>query len=303
MPRVIAVFLCSLAFAPCLAQAATNLIVNPHFDAGFANWQPLVGVAPASLSWSALDEGGKPASGSLRLANLDSFATSGVVSDCFAVSPGAPIVFGASAYGQQGPDPNQPARGQLVLWDGPNCSGANVGQLQSDLQYGLGVSTWGPIQGYGQVPAAAESAQLILSLSVVEEAPPTQLYFDNAFVFEQASCASTSTVVCLNDRRFRAQINWLVPDGTRGYGVLAPFTADSARSTFFNPANVEVVLKVLDGCAANQRFWIFAAGLTNVQVSIKVKDTHTGASWSHLNPLDQPFAPVQDTSAFEGCPH
>jgi hypothetical protein len=51
----------------------------------------------------------------------------------------------------------------------------------------------------------------------------------------------------------------------------------------------------------HNRFWFFAAGLTNVQVAITVTDTQTGATREYDNKLGAPFAPVQDTSAFP-CP-
>lgn len=70
---------------------------------------------------------------------------------------------------------------------------------------------------------------------------------------------------------------------------------------FFEPANVEVFLKVLDACPVNGRFWVFAAGLTNVQVRLRVEDTRTGAVKVYENPLGRPFQPVQDTQAF-ACP-
>ena len=50
-----------------------------------------------------------------------------------------------------------------------------------------------------------------------------------------------------------------------------------------------------------QRFWFFAAGLTNVRVDIEVTDTETGESKTYVNPQNQPFAPIQDTEGFDTC--
>jgi hypothetical protein len=66
--------------------------------------------------------------------------------------------------------------------------------------------------------------------------------------------------------------------------------------------NVEAVVKVLDGCSFNGRYWFFAGGLTNVQTVITVTDTRTGAIRSCTNPQGVPFQPIQDTSAFATCP-
>ena len=70
------------------------------------------------------------------------------------------------------------------------------------------------------------------------------------------------------------------------------------------PANVEMVVKVIDACSLNGRFWIFAGGLTNVDVTIRVEDRGTGGrvqSRTYHNPQNTPFQPIQDTSAFSTC--
>ena len=58
---------------------------------------------------------------------------------------------------------------------------------------------------------------------------------------------------------------------------------------------------MLDGCGVNNHFWVFAGGLTNVEVEIRVKDTTTGAAQTYNNPQKTPFAPLQDINAFD-CP-
>lgn len=63
-----------------------------------------------------------------------------------------------------------------------------------------------------------------------------------------------------------------------------------------------MVVKILDGCSINQRFWTFAAGLTDVEVIITVTDTRSGLSKTYSNPQATPFAPIQDASAFASCP-
>lgn len=301
MPRYIATVLAALALMPSLASGATNLIANPRFDADVGGWN-FDGVAPVSVTWNALDETGKPASGSLRMSGLLVGATNKVWSNCIPVSPGSAVVFGASAYAPES-SPYQ-AYAKLRFFDAPGCGGSLVDDLYPApaTYYSLQNTTWGGVQGNGVVPAGAQSAWLFLSSSS-GVAPPAAVHFDNAYVYEGESCASATTMACMNDRRFRVAMQWKIPDGSRGYGALVPFSGDSLRATFFDAANVEMVLKVLDGCAVNQRYWVFAAGLTNVEVRITVTDTHTGTVRTYENPLDQAFAPVQDTGAFDACPH
>jgi hypothetical protein len=64
---------------------------------------------------------------------------------------------------------------------------------------------------------------------------------------------------------------------------------------------VELVVKVLTGCSVNDHYWVFAGGLTDVFVELKVTDALTGVMKSYSNALGTPFQPIQDSSAFP-CP-
>ena len=87
-----------------------------------------------------------------------------------------------------------------------------------------------------------------------------------------------------------------------GAGHAIRLTDDTGYFWFFNDTNVEIVLKVLDACALQfHNFWVFAAGLTNVEVEIVVLDTEADVEKVYFNPLDRPFEPVQDTNAFATC--
>ncbi len=44
------------------------------------------------------------------------------------------------------------------------------------------------------------------------------------------------------------------------------------------------------------------AGLTNVEATINVLDTHNGTLVPYVNPQGTAFAPIQDTKAFATCP-
>jgi hypothetical protein len=116
------------------------------------------------------------------------------------------------------------------------------------------------------------------------------------------NCTPGATVLCLNDGRFRVSVAWTKPSSETGAGMAVPLTTDSGYFWFFNAANIEIVVKVLDACSiAPGRFWVFAGGLTNVQVVMTVQDTQTGAERVYTNPQGTAFQPIQDTSAF-ACP-
>ena len=65
----------------------------------------------------------------------------------------------------------------------------------------------------------------------------------------------------------------------------------------FDSSNVEVILKVLDGRPVNQKFWVFYGALSNVEYTLTVTDTQTGAVKIYKNPSGQ-FGSVADTGAF-----
>ena len=115
------------------------------------------------------------------------------------------------------------------------------------------------------------------------------------------SCVPSATTLCLQEGRFRVSVAWRTPTGNQGAGMGVQLTGDTGYFWFFNPTNVEMVLKVLRGCPNNGHFWVFAGGLTNVEATITVVDTMTQSTQVYVNPLRTPFEPLQDTSAFL-CP-
>jgi hypothetical protein len=116
------------------------------------------------------------------------------------------------------------------------------------------------------------------------------------------SCTPTSTTMCLNNDRFAVSATWRTTGGSTGNGTAVRLTADTGYFTFFSATNVEVVVKVLDACGLNSKYWIFAGGLTDVNVTLTVRDTKTGNTKTYTNPLGVAFQPIQDTSALGVCP-
>ena len=119
-----------------------------------------------------------------------------------------------------------------------------------------------------------------------------------------APCVPGPTTLCLNNNRFKVQTTWAATNqGTSGQGNVVPFqTNDSGLFWFFDVNNWETVVKVLNACPVNDRFWVFAGGLTNVETVITVTDTQAGRVKTYRNPPNTAFQPIQDTSAFATCP-
>jgi hypothetical protein len=122
-----------------------------------------------------------------------------------------------------------------------------------------------------------------------------------ASVFPAAPCTPDATSLCLNGGRYQVRAAFRTPQGVTANAVAVGLTETSGYFWFFSPDNVELTVKVLDGCSFNSRKWFFASGMTNVSVTLTVTDTVTGVTRSYENPSGTAFVPIQDTNAFT-CP-
>jgi hypothetical protein len=115
-----------------------------------------------------------------------------------------------------------------------------------------------------------------------------------------SACVPGDTRLCLTGNRFQVDAQYTA-NGATGGGHAVPLTTDTGYFWFFSDTNVEVVIKVLDACIVNHRFWVYAGGLTNVKVHLTVTDTLTGEVKTYDNPQKTPFKPIQDSNAFATC--
>ena len=105
------------------------------------------------------------------------------------------------------------------------------------------------------------------------------------------------TLLWLAGARFKVQVSWRAPTGPSGEGQALPLTSSTGGFWFFDPDNLELVVKILDGRAINGRWWVFYGALSNVEYTITVTDAQTGAVKTYFNPQGQ-LASVADTGAF-----
>lgn len=115
-------------------------------------------------------------------------------------------------------------------------------------------------------------------------------------------CFASTTRLCLAGGRFAVDVAWADPFGGSGPGVAVPLSEDTGAFWFFDERNLELMVKVLEACPVNGHVWVFAGGLTNVEVELTVTDTRTGEERVYRNPQGQAFQPVQDTAAFPCTP-
>ena len=113
----------------------------------------------------------------------------------------------------------------------------------------------------------------------------------------ESSLEQDPTTHPILNERFQIEGQWQSQTGQGAIQGIA-LTRYSTAFSFFSPSNIELVIKVLDGCANNGHHWIFMAGLTDVKFDLWVKDMKTGKRWQIANPQGQPFGPVRDLTAF-----
>jgi hypothetical protein len=119
-----------------------------------------------------------------------------------------------------------------------------------------------------------------------------------AVTIPAAQCTS-DPILCLANDRFHLQVQWVLPTGESGDGHPVALSGDTGYFWFFDPAAVELVVKIVDGRALNGRFWVFYGALSNVNYTLSVVDTVTGAVNAYVNPQGE-LASAADTSAFPG---
>ncbi len=195
----------------------------------------------------------------------------------------------AAVQGMVPVDPKAPIHMYYGTTD-PNYTGGAYASLQHQWD-ALGVSWESDVEaGYGH-----------------NNWPPESMVAGFQFLvgkaYGAATCIADPTHLCLQHGRYRVAVTWQDGNGHSGSGTVAPAgTADSGLFWFFSPDNWEMLVKVLDGCAVNQRIWVFAAATTAVQYTLTVTDTVTGKVNSYQNPAGHTATPITDSSAFAACP-
>lgn len=116
-------------------------------------------------------------------------------------------------------------------------------------------------------------------------------------------CHESETALCLVQDRFEVSVFWRDFRGQSGAARVERLTDETAYFWFFEPGNVELLVKTLNACSPTlgHHFWLFAAGLTDVEFDLQVKDTLTGAERTYHNPQGHAADPVFDLGAFATC--
>lgn len=107
--------------------------------------------------------------------------------------------------------------------------------------------------------------------------------------------------ICLQNNRFVVVVDQITNSAT---GIGTPVrtgSTDTGMFWFYNDRNWEVMVKVLNGCSINDRWWVFIGGLTNQGYRVRVADAITLQVNPYTNALGVRAAAVADVNAFP-CP-
>jgi hypothetical protein len=97
-------------------------------------------------------------------------------------------------------------------------------------------------------------------------------------------CAEDPETLCLLDGRFSVRSFFKEQrSGNTGSAMAIPDSDETGLFWFFNPANVELVVKLLDARSFSGAFWVFYGALSDVEYWIVVTDTETGAVKTYTN--------------------
>ena len=116
------------------------------------------------------------------------------------------------------------------------------------------------------------------------------------------TCTADANTLCLGGR-FKVTVAWATKTAAgQGITVPLPSNPDSGLFYFFASNSIEMLIKVLNGCALTHTYWVFFAATTNVQFTVTVLDVTTGKMKMYPNALNHAAVPVQDTGALATCP-
>jgi len=319
----------AVALSTTTALRAQNLIQNGEFTTDLSHWTPLNSLAASKVYRSSLGFDGylEPLKGSVVI--LEARPTYNQFNDVRqCVSPAAlpsSLSFRAFAWAGERSSNGAGTDAEAILlnYSGANCSGTVLGAhdyrqaiVASQIEYSAnpqgpdGLTRWKRL--WFSYPPPVGTKSVLVILQVVKRFPDSSAYggFDDVYLgaaTPEDLCARSDLYGngfhnCLRYDQFSVTADWKTPDGKSGHGTAVPLTEDSGAFWFFNASNLELIVKVLDACGLNDRYWVFAGGLTNVEVTLTVTDTYSGQVKIYKNPLNHTFTAFQDTNAFATCP-
>lgn len=169
-------------------------------------------------------------------------------------------------------------------------------------------NTFYPVTG---IPLGLVGNQASLKIVLYSVGTPNAAFAlrNLSFQVPAGDCTPDATTLCLpEDNRFEVKVHWETAQGGGGQGDGFAVPLDSLNIKkggifyFRDPENPEFLVKIINGCGLNNRYWVFYAATTNVGFDLTVRDTEANAIKVYTNPDVHPASTITDTQAFATCP-
>lgn len=130
--------------------------------------------------------------------------------------------------------------------------------------------------------------------------PRPRLHRETLIVHDADRCVPSDTALCFHDGRFRVEVDWKDFENHTGKGHAVPLAEqdDSGLFWFFKEENIELTVKVLNGCALGGHFWVFLSSGSTVEYTVTVTDTRFNRKKTYTNDRGEAAPLLADTAAF-----
>lgn len=131
-----------------------------------------------------------------------------------------------------------------------------------------------------------------------------RLHRQTLTVHDADGCVPSETTLCLQGGRFRVEVDWKDFENHTGKGHAIPLEGrdDSGLFWYFREENIELTVKVLNGCGLGNHWWVFLSSGSTVEYTVTVTDTLTGRTKTYTNDRGEAAPLVADTAAFSCNP-
>lgn len=117
-------------------------------------------------------------------------------------------------------------------------------------------------------------------------------------------CADGEYNLCLlhnnlGTAQFSVTMDYLATSGGNWEHGRSVGISDQAGYFYFtNPANMEILVKMIDACTVTNSYWIFVSGLTDRGIGVRVERVGLGSGVIYGNNLGDNFTLVKDFTSF-----
>ncbi|MEM1180112.1 MAG: hypothetical protein AAGM22_17350 [Acidobacteriota bacterium] len=118
-------------------------------------------------------------------------------------------------------------------------------------------------------------------------------------------CSPDATTACFAGGDIQVTVDWIDGSGTTNAATLVPVNGLTTTSIFrFDDTEAsEVAIRVLDQCGFNNRYWVSASSLSDLEHTITVQNLSNGQVRTYANPAGTVPSPILDSDALDcGAP-